>query len=57
MVNASGNARVRIMRLDGTEIASSNLNAGRASFDLSAAKSAVYMVKVEGQGAMKIAIR
>ena len=56
-VNASGNAKVRIMRLDGTEIASGNLNAGHASFDLSAAKSAVYMVKVEGQGVKKIAIK
>jgi hypothetical protein len=56
-VNAAGNAKVRIMRLDGTEIASGNLNAGHASFDLSAAKSAVYMVKVEGQGVKKIAIK
>ena len=57
MVNASGNAKVRIMRLDGTEIASGNLNAGHASFDLSAAKSAVYIVKVEGQGVKKIALK
>ena len=56
-VNASGNAKVRIMRLDGTEIASGNLNAGHASFDLSAAKSAVYIVKVEGQGIKKIALK
>ena len=56
-VNASGNAKVRIMRLDGTEIASGNLNAGHASFDLSAAKSAVYIVKVEGQGVKKIALK
>ena len=56
-VNASGNAKVRIMRLDGTEIASGNLNAGHATFDLSAAKSAVYMVKVEGQGVKKIALK
>ena len=57
MVNASGNAKVRILQLDGKEIASGFLNAGRASFDLSAAKSAVYMVKVEGQGVKKIVIR
>lgn len=57
MVNASGNAKVRILQLDGKEIASGFLNAGRASFDLSAAKSAVYMVKVEGQGSKKIVIR
>ena len=57
MVNASGNARVRILQLDGKEIASGFLNAGHASFDLSAAKSAVYMVKVEGQGVKKIALK
>ncbi len=57
MVNATGNAKVSILRLDGTEIASGFLNAGHTSFDLSAAKSAVYMVKVEGQGVKKIAIR
>ncbi|WP_407457537.1 glycoside hydrolase family 9 protein [Fibrobacter sp.] len=56
-VNASGNAKVRILQLDGKKIASGFLNAGHVSFDLSTAKSAVYMVKVEGQGSKKIVIK
>ena len=56
-VNGNRNAKVQVLGLDGTVIVSGKLNAGRATFDLSGVKSAIYMVKVEGLGAKKIIVK
>ena len=56
-VNGNRNAKVQVLGLDGTVIVSGKLNSGRATFDLSGAKSAIYMVKVEGLGAKKIIVK
>ena len=58
-VNVSGarSASVELYTLNGTKIASDKLNAGKATLNLSNIQSGIYMVKVEGLGAKKIAVK
>ena len=56
-VNASGNAKVRVIRLDGTEIATAFLSSGHAILNLDKFQSGIYLVKVDGLGAKKIALK
>ena len=57
LVNAKGNAKVKVMSLNGSEIATATLNAGNAAINLEQVQSGIYMVKVDGLGAKKIAIK
>ena len=57
LVNAKSNAKVKVMSLDGSVIATATLNAGHAAIHLEQAQSGIYMVKVDGLGAKKIAIK
>ena len=50
-------AKVSVVGLDGTKVASGALNAGRAVLGLDMLKGGVYLVKVEGMGARKIVVR
>ena len=56
-VNARGTAKVRVLSLNGAEIATAKLTAGHATLNLDNAQSGIYMVKVDGFGAKKIAIK
>ncbi len=56
-VNARGTAKVRVLSLNGAEIATAKLTAGKATLNLDNAQSGIYMVKVDGFGAKKIAIK
>ena len=56
-VNASGNAKVRVMRLDGTVVATASLSSGRAVLNLNKFQSGIYLVKVDGLGAKKITLK
>jgi hypothetical protein len=57
LVNAKSNAKVKVMSLNGAEIATAKINAGHATLNLDNAQSGIYMVKVDGLGAKKIAIK
>lgn len=56
-VNAAGNAKVRVMRLDGTVVATASLSSGRAVLNLNKFQSGIYLVKVDGLGAKKITLK
>ena len=59
-VNVAGSrsgATVELYTLSGSKIASSTLTAGKATLNLDNAQSGIYMVKVDGLGAKKIAIK
>ena len=56
-VNARGTANVRVLSLNGAEIATAKLTAGHATLSLDNAQSGIYMVKVDGLGVKKIAIK
>ena len=59
-INASGartGASVELFTLNGSRIASSTLTAGNATLNLSSVQSGIYMVKIEGLGAKKIAVK
>lgn len=56
-VNARGTAKVRVLSLNGAEIATAKLTAGKATLNLENAQSGIYMIKVDGFGAKKIAIK
>ena len=56
-INAASNAKVRLLRLDGTEIASTALSSGHTTMNLSNIQSGIYLVKVDGQGARKILLK
>ena len=56
-VNARGTAKVRVLSLNGAEIATAKLTAGKATLNLDNAQSGIYMVKVDGFGAKKIAVK
>ena len=59
-VNVAGSrsgATVELYTLSGSKIASSTLTAGHATLNLDNAQSGIYMVKVDGFGAKKIAIK
>ena len=56
-VNARGTAKVQVLSLNGAEIATAKLTAGKATLKLDNVQSGIYMVKVDGFGAKKIAIK
>ena len=56
-VNARGSAKVHVLGINGAEIATAKLNAGHATLNLNNAQSGIYMVKVDGLGVKKIAIK
>ena len=59
-VNASGarkGSNVEVFSLNGNKIAASQLSAGNATINLSNAQSGIYLVKVEGFAAKKIAVK
>ena len=56
-VNARGTAKVQVLSLNGAEIATAKLTAGKATLKLDNVQSGIYMVRVDGFGAKKIAIK
>ena len=59
-VNVAGSrsgATVELYTLSGSKIASSTLTAGKATLNLDNVQSGIYMVKVDGLGAKKIAVK
>ena len=48
---------VELYTLNGSKIASTPLTAGKATLSLDNAQSGIYMVKVDGLGAKKIAVK
>ena len=59
-VNASGahnGTSVELFTLNGSKVASSKLTAGRTALDLSHIQSGIYLVKVEGFAAKRIAVK
>ena len=57
IVNAQGNTPVSVLQLDGTKVVSTHLNKGKATFNLDKVQSGIYLVKVDGLGAKKIALK
>ncbi len=58
-ISISGNSQgqVELFTLNGTKIASRPLTAGKATLSLDNMQSGIYMVKVDGLGVKKIAIK
>ena len=59
-INVTGartGASVELYSLSGTKITASNLTQGQATLRLDFMPSGIYMVKVEGLGAKKIAVK
>ena len=57
IVNAQGNTPVSVLQLDETKVVSTHLNKGKATFNLDKVQSGIYLVKVDGLGAKKIALK
>ena len=56
-MNARGTAKVHVLGINGTEVATAQLNAGHATLNLDNMQSGIYMVKVDGFGTKKISIK
>ena len=57
VVNANSNVTVRVLSLNGTEIATAAIKAGQATINLEGIQSGVYLVKASGLGVKKIAVK